>query len=224
MKNTNNKKRKEDIFNSEFLPHIDSLYNFAYGLTLDENDAKDLVQETCLNAFRFIESFERGTNAMGWLYRILKNLFINKYRKKSREPIKIDYQELESYYNSDDFDEQITADLRIDSVKNMMGDEITTAINSLNVDLRAVIILCDIDGFKYDELALILDVPIGTVRSRIHTGRKLLRKKLAVYARKAGYIRDHNTLERININDLAQINKSPWDIRPATISSQPIAG
>ena len=92
-------KEKLDIFNQEFMPHINSMYNFAYRLTLDGDDAKDLLQDTYLKAFRFIDSFQQGTNAKAWLFRILKNSFINDYRKKSKEPSKVDYQEVESYYN-----------------------------------------------------------------------------------------------------------------------------
>lgn len=181
------KKQKEAIFDNEFLPHINSMYNFAYRLTFDEDDAKDLVQDTYLKAFRFIESFEQGTNAKAWLFRILKNSFINDFRKKSKEPAKVDYQEVETYYNSDDIDQAITTDLRIEAVQDMIGDEISNALNSLDVDFRTVIILCDLEGFKYDEMAKILDIPIGTVRSRLHRARNLLKDKLRSYATKMGY-------------------------------------
>lgn len=175
------------VFNEEFMPHINSMYNFAYRLTLDEDDANDLVQDTYLKAFRFIDSFERGTNAKAWLFRILKNSFINDYRKKSKEPAKVDYQEVETYYNSDDVDRQITPDLRVESLQDMIGDEISNALNSLDVDFRTVIILCDLEGFKYEEMAKILDIPIGTVRSRLHRARNLLKEKLTDYAKKMGY-------------------------------------
>jgi RNA polymerase sigma-70 factor (ECF subfamily) len=179
--------QKVKIFDTEFLPHIDSMYNFAYRLTFDEDDAKDLVQDTYLKAFRFIQSFEQGTNAKAWLFRILKNSFINDFRKKSKEPAKVDYQEVETYYNSEDVSSAITTDLRVDTVQDMLGDEISNALNSLDVDFRTVIILCDLEGFKYDEMAKILDIPIGTVRSRLHRARNLLKEKLRDYARKMGY-------------------------------------
>lgn len=184
---TYSEKEKNEIFNSEFMVHVNSMYNFAYRLTLDEDDAKDLLQDTYLKAFRFIDSFERGTNAKAWLFRIMKNSFINDYRKKSKEPPKVDYQEVETYYNSDDFDRKITSDLRVESLQDMIGDEITKAFNSLDVDFRTVIILCDLEGFKYDEMAKILDIPIGTVRSRLHRARALLKEKLSDYAKKMGY-------------------------------------
>ena len=180
-------KEKQDIFDHEFMPHIHSMYNFGYRLTLDRDDAKDLVQDTYLKAFRFIESFQKGTNAKAWLFRILKNSFINDYRKKSKEPSKVDYQEVETYYNSDEVDRQITPDLRVESLKDMIGDEISNALNSLDVDFRTVIILCDLEGFKYEEMAKILDIPIGTVRSRLHRARQLLKEKLSEYAKSMGY-------------------------------------
>lgn len=180
-------KDKQSIFNQEFMPHINSMYNFAYRLTLDSDDAKDLLQDTYLKAFRFIDSFQQGTNAKAWLFRILKNSFINDYRKKSKEPSKVDYQEVESFYNSEDVDRQITPDLRVEALQDMIGDEISIALNSLDVDFRTVIILCDLEGFKYEEMAKILDIPIGTVRSRLHRARNLLKEKLSEYAKKMGY-------------------------------------
>ncbi len=178
---------KQEVFDKEFMPHIDAMYNFAYRLTLDEDDAKDLVQETYMKAFRFIKSFEAGTNAKAWLFRILKNSFINNYRKASKQPNKVDYQEVETYYNSDKVDANYTTDLRVETVQHMIGDEITNALNSLAVDFRTVIILCDLEGFTYEEMAKILDIPIGTVRSRLHRARNLLKEKLAVYASNMGY-------------------------------------
>ncbi|MFW5760113.1 MAG: sigma-70 family RNA polymerase sigma factor [Cyclobacteriaceae bacterium] len=179
--------KKGKIFEKEFLPHIDSMYNFAYRITFDEDDAKDLVQETYLKAFRFIDSFQEGTNAKAWLFRILKNSFINDFRKKSKQPAKIDYQEVETFYNSDEVDETITSDLRVEAVQEMIGDEVSNALNSLAVDFRTVIILCDLEGFTYEEMAKILDIPIGTVRSRLHRARNLLKEKLRSYAVSMGY-------------------------------------
>lgn len=180
-------KVRMEIFDTEFLPNIDAMYNFAYRLTFDEDDAKDLVQDTYMKAYRFINSFQRGTNAKAWLYRILKNSFINDFRKKSKQPSKVDYQEVENFYNSDDVDSNKTVDLRIDTLKDMMGDEVSNALNSLAVDFRTVIILCDLEGFTYEEMAKILDIPIGTVRSRLHRARNLLKEKLNTYAHSMGY-------------------------------------
>lgn len=180
-------RERKSIFNNEFLPHLDAMYNFAYRLTFDQDDAKDLVQDTYMKAYRFINSFQQGTNAKAWLYRILKNSFINDFRKKSKQPAKVDYQEVENFYNSENVDESRTVDLRVDTVKDMIGDEISNALNSLAVDFRTVIILCDLEGFTYEEMAKILDIPIGTVRSRLHRARNLLKEKLRSYALTMGY-------------------------------------
>jgi RNA polymerase sigma factor (sigma-70 family) len=182
-------RERHEIFDKEFMPFIDSMYNFAFRLTMDEDDAKDLVQDTYLKAFRFINSFQRGTNAKAWLFRILKNSFINDYRKKSKEPAKVDYQEVETFYNSEEAEpeRQITTDLRVETVRDMIGDEVANALNSLDIDFRTVIILCDIEGFTYEEMAKILDIPIGTVRSRLHRARNLLKEKLRQYAQTMGY-------------------------------------
>jgi RNA polymerase sigma factor (sigma-70 family) len=179
---------KNQVFNGEFMPHIDAMYNFAYRLTNDEDDANDLVQDTYLKAFRFINSFQEGTNAKAWLFRILKNSFINDYRKKSKEPTKVDYQEVETVYNSvEDAEYESTTDLRLEAVQDLIGDEVAMALNGLPVDFRTVIILCDIEGFTYEEMAKILDIPIGTVRSRLHRARNLLKEKLRSYAKSMGY-------------------------------------
>ena len=176
-------------FEKEFFPHADALYNFAFRLTHDADDANDLVQDSFMKAFRFINSFEKGTNAKAWLFRILKNSFINDYRKKSKQPSKVDYNEVESYYNSDDDSDsvQITSDLRSDSLKDMMGDEVAIALSLLDIEFRTIIILSDLEGFKYDEMAKILDIPIGTVRSRLHRARGLLKDSLEDYAKKMGF-------------------------------------
>lgn len=181
-------KEKYKVFDKEFMPHIDAMYNFAFRLTNDEDDANDLLQDTFLKAFRFITSFEKGTNAKAWLFRILKNSFINDYRKKSKEPSKVDYQEVETTYNSDeDAEVTNTTDLRVEAIQDMIGDEIANALNSIPVDFRTVIILCDVEGFTYEEMAKILDIPIGTVRSRLHRARSLMKDKLKTYANSMGY-------------------------------------
>jgi len=185
------KEEKDRRFEAELLPIIDPLYNFAFRLTLDEDDANDLVQETYLKAYRFFEYFEQGTNAKAWLFRILKNSFINDFRKKSKQPAKVDYNEVESYYNTEgnDGDAEIatTSDMRSQSVQELIGDEVASALNSLPVDFRTVIILCDLEGFTYEEMAKILDIPIGTVRSRLHRARNFLKEKLEGYAKSMGY-------------------------------------
>lgn len=179
--------QKLKVFEDELLPHAKAVYNFAFRLTLDEDDAKDLVQETFFKAFKFIDSFLIGTNARAWLYRILKNNFINDYRKRVKEPSKIDYQEVENIFNSDEAEETISGNLAVYPFKEAIGDEVSGALNSLPIDFRIVIILCDLEGFTYEEMSKILDIPIGTVRSRLHRARNLLRQKLLKYATSKGF-------------------------------------
>lgn len=178
---------KEQLFEDELLPHADALYNFAYHLTYNEADANDLVQETYLKAFRFINSFDSGTNAKAWLFKILKNGFINEYRKKKKEPTKVDYEDIVAFQDADEENGGVTFDLRDDIFDGMMGDEVTIALNRLPIDFKTVILLCDIEGFSYEEIAKIIDIPIGTVRSRLHRARHILKESLREYASKMGF-------------------------------------
>jgi RNA polymerase sigma factor (sigma-70 family) len=181
------KESRDQAFIKEFMGLASVLYNFAYRLVLDEDMANDLVQDTYLKAYRFFDSYQSGTNAKAWLFRILKNTFINDYRKKSKEPGKVDYQDVENFYNSDEVDKPITNDLRVEAFKDLIGDEVAGALNALDVDYRTIIILCDIEGFTYEEIAKILDIPIGTVRSRLHRARNLLKEQLRPYASSMGF-------------------------------------
>lgn len=181
------KKQNDELFEKEFYPHINALYTFAFHLTYNEDDANDLVQDTYLKAYRFIDSFERGTNAKAWLFRILKNTFINEYRRKRKEPSKIDYEDVVKYQDAEENNYIGFVDLRHEIFQGMLGDEITKAINSLDVEFRTIILLCDIEEFSYEEIAKILDIPIGTVRSRLHRARGMLKEKIKDYAKKLGY-------------------------------------
>ncbi len=189
MTQDNTTKQYNRIFEEEFLPQIDALYTFAYHLTYNEDDANDLVQETYLKAFRFIDKYNEGTNAKAWLFKILKNAFINQYRRKSKQPTQVDFEDAATYKEAEE-DTHLTshADLREEMFQTMMGDEVTNAINTLAVDFRVVILLCDIEGFTYEEISKILDIPIGTVRSRLHRARNMLKDKLHEYARSLGYV------------------------------------
>ena len=175
------------VFNDELMPQIDALYNFAFHLCYNEDDANDLVQETYLKAFRFIDKYLQGTNAKAWLFKILKNAFINQYRKKSKRPTQVDYEEIATYHDSEDASYVDFFDLREEIFQGMMGDEVTNAINALPIDFRTVILLCDIEGFTYEEISKIIDIPIGTVRSRLHRARNMLKERLTDYANSMGY-------------------------------------
>jgi len=181
------KSTNDTLFEKELLPHVGPLQTFAYHLTYNQEDADDLVQETYMKAYRFIDKYEQGTNAKAWLFKILKNAYINEYRKKVKQPTKVDFEDIVTYHDTDDDRISGYSDLREEIFTNMMGDEVTSAINSLPLDFRTVILLCDIEGFTYEEIASIIDVPIGTVRSRLFRARNLLKEKLTDYARKFGY-------------------------------------
>ena len=160
---------------------------FVTGLTRNEADASDLVQETYLKAFRFIDSYLEGTNAKAWLFRILKNAFINNYRKKSKRPTQVDFEDLVNIHQEEDTALNSYVDLREDVYERIIGDEVTIAISNLSVDYRTVLLLCDIEGFTYEEISKIIDIPIGTVRSRLFRARNLLKKELSAYAQSLGF-------------------------------------
>lgn len=176
-------------FEKEALPHMDVLYNFALRMTGDSDDANDLVQDTFLKAFRFFDKFEKGTNCKAWLFRIMKNTFINTYRKKTKEPEKVDYEDVENFYENVKPSSTDSTHLEKEIYDNLLDDEITSAIASLPDDFKTVIILSDIEGFTYDEIADFVDCPVGTVRSRLHRARKMLFAKLYKYANEKGYVK-----------------------------------
>jgi RNA polymerase sigma-70 factor (ECF subfamily) len=176
------------IFEQELLPHADALYNFAYHLTYSDADADDLVQETFMKAYRSIDSYHQGTNAKAWMFKILKNAFINEYRRKSKLPDTINYEDYLAVEDTDDEGPSgALVDIRDDVFAGMMGDEVSGALNALPDDFRTVILLCDMEGFSYEEIAKILEIPIGTVRSRLHRARNMLKEKLKDYAVKMGF-------------------------------------
>ncbi|MBN1633938.1 MAG: sigma-70 family RNA polymerase sigma factor [Ignavibacteria bacterium] len=179
-------KLKEE-FEKEAMPHMPLLRNYANKITMNELDADDLLQETYMRAFRFFNKFEKGTNCKAWLFRIMKNLFINNYRKNQKTPNKVDYDEIENFYESIKSDITDSSDLQEKVYNNLLDDEVTHALNSLQDDFKTVIILCDIEGLSYEEIAEFVQCPVGTVRSRLHRGRKLLEQKLSKYAKIRGY-------------------------------------
>ncbi len=181
-------KRQYELFEAEMLPQIDALYTFAYHLTYNEADADDLVQDTYLRAWKAIHQYNEGTNVRAWLFTILKNTFINKRRREKSRPTPVELTDLvKPAENKGGAAEKM---LVKDSFRDAMGDEVTQAINALPVAFRLVILLCDIEGFTYEEIAAILNIPVGTVRSRLHRARGLLKKKLKDYGRSMGYGKD----------------------------------
>ncbi|MBI3753234.1 MAG: sigma-70 family RNA polymerase sigma factor, partial [Deltaproteobacteria bacterium] len=166
------------------------LYNFALRTTGNEDDARDLLQETYLKAYRFWDKYEKGTNIRAWLFRIMKNSYINRYRKETKEPDKVDYDEIENFYNSIRAESTDPNDLQQKLFGNLLGDEVAKALEGLPEDFRTVVILCDIEGLTYEEISEFVECPIGTVRSRLHRGRKLLQATLYEYAKNQGIIKN----------------------------------
>lgn len=179
--------KKQKDFNEEIIPHLDALYNFGLRLTSDPNDAEDLVQDTIVKAYRFFSSYEKGTNAKAWLFRILKNSYINNYRKKSKKPQEVDYDEVATFYETIRAERTETSDLEDKMFRELIDDELSQALDNIPEDFRTVVLLCDVEDFTYEEIANMLDVPIGTIRSRLHRGRNLLKAELIDYASKRGY-------------------------------------
>lgn len=184
---TREEKQKQKDFEEEIIPHLDAMYNFGLRLTSDPSDAEDLVQDTIVKAFRFFSSYEKGTNAKAWLFRILKNSYINNYRKQSKQPNQVDYDEVSSFYETIRAERTDTSDLEDKMFRDLIDDDISKALDEIPEDFRTVVLLCDIEDFTYEEIANMLDVPIGTIRSRLHRGRNLLKSQLMEYAKDRGY-------------------------------------
>lgn len=182
------KAERHHRFEQTMLPYSDMLYSYAYYLTSDGDDAGDLLQETYLKAFRFLDKFEEGTNAKAWLYRIMRNTYINDYRRMKRQPDIVAYDEQISAYQLVPQDYKTTNDLREKIDKETLNDEISTAIASLPEKFKSVIVLRDIEDLPYEEIAEALEIPIGTVRSRLHRARALLFARLKDYAKAQGYV------------------------------------
>jgi RNA polymerase sigma-70 factor, ECF subfamily len=179
-------------FQEEALPMLDSLYAAALRMTRNPADAEDLVQETMLRAYRAFDRFEPGTNLKAWLFRILTNAYINVYRKRQREPQKLSQDEVEDfdlYQQLKDHDPQFSATPESIVLDSLVDSDILEAIDSLPEQFRLAVILSDIEGFTYAEMAEIMGVPMGTVMSRLHRGRKALQRVLWEIARERGIVK-----------------------------------
>jgi RNA polymerase sigma-70 factor (ECF subfamily) len=179
-------------FTRDAMVHMDALYGAALRMTRNAADAEDLVQETFLKAYRAYDRFEEGTNIRAWLYRILTNTFINSYRAKQRRPEESDLGEVEDLYLYRRLG-GLEASQRGRSAEDEMLDfvtdsEVKDALEALPEQFRIAVLLADIEGFSYKEIAEMLDVPIGTVMSRLHRGRKALQKSLGQFAEERGLL------------------------------------
>ena len=167
-------------FERDVLPLLPSLYGAALRMTRDPTDAEDLVQDTYLRAFRGFASFQEGTNLKAWLYRILTNSFINTYRKNQRQPQTVEGpDDVDEWYLFDRLGARnVVASAEEEVLDGLPDDEVKQALESLPENFRLPVLLADVEGFSYKEVAAILGVPIGTVMSRLHRGRKALQKAL----------------------------------------------
>lgn len=179
-------------FESAALPFLDPLYNMAYRLTRNTQDAQDLVQETYLKGYRHYDKFQEGTNLKAWLFRIMKNTFINGYRKRQNQPQQSAFSDIEDSFESLVSEEanQRPKDPEEKALENVLDEDVQKALDQLSEDYRMVILLVDLEDFSYKEAAEILDVPVGTVMSRLYRGRRKLEKTLLDYAHHYGYIQE----------------------------------
>jgi RNA polymerase sigma-70 factor (ECF subfamily) len=179
------------------LEHIDPLYSAALRLTKNERDAEDLVQDCFLRAFRFFDKFERGTNIKAWLFKILTNTFINRYRRRVKERTVVEGAAREGTnerFVARDVNES-SANPEQFLFDRLLSDDVLRAIDKLPIDFRLVVILADLQEFSYKEIAEILECPVGTVMSRLYRGRKLLQKTLLGYALESGVVHGGRALD-----------------------------
>jgi RNA polymerase sigma-70 factor, ECF subfamily len=177
---------KRASFEREALVHLDSLYRVALRLTGNTAEADDLVQETMLKAYRAWHQFERGTNAKGWLLTILRHAFINEYRRRTRHPETVDIDAIEPFSV---FQEVQDDDPQGTFFDRIVDDEVLRAIDTLPEQFRETVVLSDVEGMSYEEIARVLEVPVGTVKSRLFRARRMLQQKLYDYAVSMGYIK-----------------------------------
>ena len=172
------------------MPHMQALYTAALRMTRNAADAEDLVQETFLKAYRGFDRYEDGTNLRAWLYKILTNTFINSYRAAKRRPEKADVEDVEDLYLYRRLGDLRGQDRSAEDqvFESITDDEVKEAIESLPEAFRMAVLLADVEGFSYKEIADITEVPIGTVMSRIHRGRKALQKALLDFAVERGLV------------------------------------
>jgi len=179
---------KQINFKDEALIHQQALYNYALKIVTNADDAQDLLQETYYKAYKSYNQFEKGTNSKAWMFMILKNTFINNYRKLKRTPVKVDYDEVENIFENIKTDQTHNNQLDMEFYNNLLSDELSVALAKLPAKMRDVFLMYDLNGFTYEEIAETVIIPIGTVRSRIYRARRFLYKELSGYAKLNGYL------------------------------------
>ena len=188
MSDTATQEALERRFTDEALPLLDQMYGAAMKMTRNPQDAQDLVQETFLKAFSAFGSFQEGTNLKAWLYRIMTNSYINTYRKKQREPYLGAVDDLEDWQlgGAESTTAMSARSAEAEAIDRTPASIVTDALNALPEDFRMAVYLADVEGFSYQEIADIAEIPIGTVMSRLHRGRAKLRQALGEYASEQG--------------------------------------
>ncbi len=176
------------LFEEQALPYLDQLYAAGLRMTRNPADAQDLVQETFVKAYSAFGQFQQGTNLKAWLYRILTNTFINTYRKKQRDPYNGTIDELEDWQlgGAESATSTTTRSAEAEAIDHLPDTAVKDALQSIPEDFRLAVYLADVEGFSYQEIADIMKTPVGTVMSRLHRGRRLLRDKLTDYAKERG--------------------------------------
>ena len=194
---TTSAKDSQRLFEEQALPLLDQLYGGAMRLTRNPQDAEDLIQETYLKAYKSFGSFKQGTNLKAWLYRIMTNTYINAYRKAKRRPAESSADDLSDFqlYTTAGHDSTGLESAEVEALKLMPDSAISEAMNDLPEDYRMVVYYADVVGLAYKEIAEIMDTPLGTVMSRLHRGRKLLRGALKDVAREEGIGLNHPDME-----------------------------
>jgi RNA polymerase sigma-70 factor, ECF subfamily len=178
-----------ELFEEQAIPFLDQLYGAALRMTRNPADAQDLVQETYVKAYAAFAQFEQGTNLKAWLYRILTNTYINTYRKKQRDPYQGSTSDLEDWQLGTAESATTTTTGRsaeAEAIDHLPDSDVKEALQAIPEDFRMAVYLADVEGFSYQEIADIMKTPVGTVMSRLHRGRRLLRGLLADYARSRG--------------------------------------
>ena len=189
-----NTRRKE--FEEIAMAHVDSLYNMALRFVFNKEEAEDLVQETYVKAYRFFDKKKKGTNIKAWLFKILRNTFINKYRKTASMPNEIFFEDIESVNAHIPHEQENksgeyadTLETKYNDLGNLLDDDVKCALDNLPIEYREAILLSDVEELSYKDVSEITNVPIGTVKSRLNRGRKLLHKSLWEYAKDRGFIK-----------------------------------
>jgi len=188
------KEEKDRLFREEALPHLNALYNYARSINYSQEDAEDLVQDTYMRAYRFFHQYTPGSNCKAWLFTILRNLYNSRYKQYKKKPDKVHYEDTDEVYNfmvEGEWTSEI-GDPESEFFDSILPQRIVDAIEELPEEFKSTLILADLEDFSYKEIAEILDCPLGTVMSRLHRARNILKKKLVDYAEEQGVVKTEN--------------------------------